>query len=58
MDDAKLFQGVVTFKVYGDGELIWSSRPLPRRPARFQECSFRLSGIRTLKLEVTCAGIQ
>ncbi len=54
-DDAKDMQGTLTFKVYGDGKQLWSSRPM-RGVGQFQECSLRISNVQTLKLEVNCTG--
>lgn len=55
MDDAKQMQSKAAFHVWGDGKPLWTSRPL-RAAGEFQECSIRVAGVRTLKLEVICTG--
>ncbi len=55
MDDAKQLQSAVTFRVYGDGKQLWSSRPL-HAASQFQEFSVRVSSVQSLKLEIICAG--
>ena len=55
MDDSQQMQAAVTFRIFGDDKLLWSSRPL-RHGGEFQECAVRLIGIRTLKLEIACSG--
>ena len=55
MDDAKQMQSKAAFHVWGDGKPLWTSRPL-HGAGEFQECSIRVAGVRTLKLEVICTG--
>jgi hypothetical protein len=55
MDDAKQMQSKAVFHMSGDGKQLWTSRPL-RGAGEFQECSIRVAGVRTLKLEVICTG--
>ena len=45
----------LTFKVYGDGKLLWKSRPIQRRNDG-QDCKISIRGVRQLKLEVNCPG--
>ncbi|MCH8045260.1 MAG: NPCBM/NEW2 domain-containing protein [Planctomycetes bacterium] len=45
----------LTFKVYGDGELIWTSRPIQKKNDG-QDCKVSIRGVRQLKLEVNCPG--
>ncbi|MCH8045262.1 MAG: NPCBM/NEW2 domain-containing protein [Planctomycetes bacterium] len=46
----------LTFKVYGDGKILWQSRPLQKRNDG-QDCKISIRGVRQLKLEVNCPGI-
>lgn len=55
MDDAKQLESAVTFRVYGDGKQLWTSRPL-HGPGQFQEFSVRVASVQSLKLEITCTG--
>jgi serine/threonine protein kinase len=43
------------FKVFGDGRLLWESRPV-RSQADTQACAVSVRGVNELRLAVTCAG--
>jgi hypothetical protein len=45
----------VTFKVLGDGKLLWRSTPL-QRIGTAQSFAIEIEGVRTLRLEVHCLG--
>ena len=45
----------LTFKLLGDGRVLWQSKPINRRGVA-QECSARIRGVRILRLEVFCPG--
>jgi hypothetical protein len=45
----------LTFKVFGDGQLLWQSRPL-RKSGSWQDCSVAVEGVRLLELQVHCPG--
>jgi hypothetical protein len=45
----------LTFKVYGDGELLWQSRPI-EKSGDWQDCSIRVEGVNLLELQVHCPG--
>ncbi len=45
----------LTFKVFGDGKLLWESQPVPKRGAG-QDCSVKIKGVRLLRLQVDCPG--
>ena len=45
----------LTFRVFGDGQLLWQSRPL-KTPEDSAECDVRVSKIKTLILQVHCPG--
>lgn len=45
----------VNFKVFGDGKLLWLSRPI-QMPGDGQNCSINIQGVRVLKLQVDCHG--
>jgi len=43
-----------TFSVYGDGKLLWQSRPL-RSQSDMETCDISVKGVESLRLEVTCS---
>jgi hypothetical protein len=45
----------VTFAVYGDGQLLWKSRPVLTQ-ADLQTCNITVKGVDRLKIQVSCAG--
>jgi hypothetical protein len=45
----------VTFAVYGDGQLLWKSRPVVTQ-ADLQTCEVSVKGVDRLKIQVSCAG--
>lgn len=45
----------LTFKIFGDGKLLWQSRQI-QRSGDFQDCSLRVEGISLLELQVDCPG--
>lgn len=45
----------LTFKVYGDGKLLWQSRPIQKKNDG-QDCRISIRRVRQLKLEVNCPG--
>jgi len=45
----------LTFRVRGDGELLWQSSPVAR-PGNTQECHVTIQRVRVLTLEVHCPG--
>ena len=47
--------GVVSLRVFGDGKLLWSSRPM-QQSNEIQDCNVRVSGVHMLQLEVFCKG--
>ncbi len=44
-----------TFRVLGDGKVLWESRPLQKRNDG-EDCEVDVSGVRVLRLEVVCPG--
>jgi hypothetical protein len=50
-DGPPVSESPFTFTVYGDGRLLWKSRPLTRQADR-QSCSVSVQGVDRLKLEV------
>jgi serine/threonine protein kinase len=44
-----------TFAVYGDGKLLWKSRPISSQ-AHGQKCALDVTGVNKLTIAVTCAG--
>ncbi len=47
----------LTFRVVGDGRVLWRSRPV-RRSGEWQECNVFLQGVRLLELQVDCPGLK
>ncbi len=47
----------VAFRVVGDGKPLWTSRPFQRQGESI-DCKVSVQGVRTLILEVNCAGIN
>jgi len=45
----------LTFIVWGDGRILWKSKPL-HQPGQMDECGIDVSGIRRLDLQVECPG--
>jgi serine/threonine protein kinase len=45
----------MTFAVYGDGRLLWQSRPVVTQ-ADSQTCTVAVQGVERLKIEVSCSG--
>lgn len=45
----------VTFRVLGDGKLLWESRPLQKH-GDSEDCKVAITGVDQLRLEVQCAG--
>lgn len=45
----------MTFAVFGDGKLLWSSRPVTSQ-ADAQTCRVSVKGVGTLRIQATCAG--
>jgi serine/threonine protein kinase len=45
----------VTFSVYGDGQLLWKSRPVSSQ-ADAQRCAVSVAGVDVLTIEVDCPG--
>ncbi len=54
-DDTANTETALTFKVLGDGKLLWQSRPLKNK-GDVHECSISVKGIERLTLEVHCPG--
>jgi serine/threonine protein kinase len=48
-------QSPYTFAVYGDGKLLWQSRPVSRQ-ADQQNCAVSVRGVDNLRIEVRCTG--
>ena len=44
----------MTFRVRGDGKVLWESGPI--RPKMTEECNIPVEGVRVLSLEVSCPG--
>jgi len=45
----------LTFKVVGDGKVLWASKPVAR-VRQVERCQVRVTGIQVLRLEVECPG--
>ena len=48
-------QGAVLFKVFSDGKLIWTSKPM-RRAGEFQTCVLRIAKTQALQFQILCKG--
>ncbi len=48
-------ESVISFRVLGDGKLLWNSRPM-QQANEIQECNVKVSGVHMLQLEVFCKG--
>ncbi len=46
----------LTFRVFGDGKILWESQPQTKRVVSGVEVNVDLRGVETLKLEVLCPG--
>jgi serine/threonine protein kinase len=54
-DGAPPCESAVAFLVYGDGKLLWKSRPMLSQ-GDGQICAVSVQGVQLLKVEVVCAG--
>lgn len=55
LNDRQESENPVTFTVYGDGKLLWESRPISS-PRDIQHCVVSIRGVSELKIETRCAG--
>jgi serine/threonine-protein kinase len=47
---------VVTFTVFGDGAVLWQSKPIRDYSEPPQECNVKVTGVNVIELQVTCTG--
>jgi serine/threonine-protein kinase len=56
-DDMASSPAPLTFKVFGDGKLLWESKPITKR-GEVYDCDVSVKGVDRLALEVFCDGVH